>query len=212
MINCRVRCLCKFCPEGSCWRTVGTVRLYFTPTKIGGFIMVNHPYQSEADQQLTLKLRILAWQASSDIFMCVSLLSNGHRGGALSLGIKRPGAWSWPFTSMCRGQIMRGAIPPPPNKPSWRGAQLKSTGTSPLPFAQSPILHVEFSINLPSTTGGNLKARNDDPEILPTQRDSDAFWKYAPHCMVFKLKCVEIWTPLIPPPTHICLYGVVLST
>jgi hypothetical protein len=34
--------------------------------------------------------------------------------GALSLEVKQPG---------------RGAIPPLPNTPSWRGAQLKSTGT-----------------------------------------------------------------------------------
>jgi hypothetical protein len=54
--------------------------------------------------------------------------------GALSLGGKAAGAWSWPLK--CRGQRMSGAILPLPSAPSWRGAQLKeSTGTTlPLPF------------------------------------------------------------------------------
>jgi hypothetical protein len=42
--------------------------------------------------------------------------------GALPLGVKRPGR------EACRGQRMRGAIPPLPNTSSWRGAKL-STGT-----------------------------------------------------------------------------------
>jgi hypothetical protein len=41
-------------------------------------------------------------------------------------GGKAAGAWNWPLTSIqCRGQRMRGAIPPLPNTPSWCGAQLK---------------------------------------------------------------------------------------
>jgi hypothetical protein len=49
-------------------------------------------------------------------------------------GGKVAGAWSWPLTPIyCRGQRMSGAIPPLPTTPSWRGAQMKSTGT-PLPF------------------------------------------------------------------------------
>jgi hypothetical protein len=41
-------------------------------------------------------------------------------------GGKAAGSWSWPLTSiLCRGQRMSGAIPPLPNTPSWRGAQLK---------------------------------------------------------------------------------------
>jgi hypothetical protein len=35
--------------------------------------------------------------------------------GALSLGVKWPGAWIWPLTSIqCRGQRMSGVIPPLP--------------------------------------------------------------------------------------------------
>jgi hypothetical protein len=38
-------------------------------------------------------------------------------------GGKAAGAWTWPLTSVqCRGQRMSGAIPSPPNTPSWRGA------------------------------------------------------------------------------------------
>jgi hypothetical protein len=38
-------------------------------------------------------------------------------------GGKVVGAWSWPHTSVyCRGQRMRGAIPPLPTTPSWCGA------------------------------------------------------------------------------------------
>jgi hypothetical protein len=41
-------------------------------------------------------------------------------------GDKAVGAWSWSLTSTyCRGQIVRGAIPPLPNSPSWRGAYYK---------------------------------------------------------------------------------------
>jgi hypothetical protein len=41
-------------------------------------------------------------------------------------GGKAARAWSWPLTSIsCRGQRMSGAIPPLPNTPSWRFAQLK---------------------------------------------------------------------------------------
>jgi len=38
-------------------------------------------------------------------------------------GVKAARAWSWPLTSIyCRGQRMRGAIPPFPNTSSWRGS------------------------------------------------------------------------------------------
>jgi hypothetical protein len=41
-------------------------------------------------------------------------------------GSKAAGAWNWPLTSIwCGGQRMRGSIPPLPNTPSWRDAQLK---------------------------------------------------------------------------------------
>jgi hypothetical protein len=45
--------------------------------------------------------------------------------GALSLGVKRPGRESENFHLVPRLR-KRGAIPPPPKTPSWRGAQLKS--------------------------------------------------------------------------------------
>jgi hypothetical protein len=46
--------------------------------------------------------------------------------GALSLGVKRPGRevdHSPPSNAVVKK--MRGAIPPFPNTPSWRGAELK---------------------------------------------------------------------------------------
>jgi hypothetical protein len=57
--------------------------------------------------------------------------------GALSLGAKRPGreADHSPPSSAGGGQRMRGAIPPLPNTPSWRGAQLSTGTTLPLPLS-----------------------------------------------------------------------------
>jgi hypothetical protein len=51
------------------------------------------------------------------------------------LGGKTAGAWSWQLTSIsCRGERMRGAIPPPPNTSSCRGAELSTGTTSPSSF------------------------------------------------------------------------------
>jgi hypothetical protein len=58
-------------------------------------------------------------------------------------GGKVAGAWSWPLTSSwCRGQRMSGAIPPLPNKPSWRGAQLKQRDTFIFTFTIQSIAHL----------------------------------------------------------------------
>jgi hypothetical protein len=60
-----------------------------------------------------------------------------HRGTKGSFpGGKATETWSWPLNSIqCRGQRMCGAIPSLHTTPSWRGGQLKNTGTTlPLPF------------------------------------------------------------------------------
>jgi hypothetical protein len=62
--------------------------------------------------------------------------------GALSLGVKRPGreAYHSPPSS-AGGQRMSGAIPPFPNTPSWRGAQLRHRDnfTLPLPISVATL-------------------------------------------------------------------------
>jgi hypothetical protein len=68
------------------------------------------------------------------------------------------GAWSWPLTFIkCRGQRMRGAMPPLPNTPSWHGAYLKHRDRFtflPLPGALStgikrPRLDIDHSLPAP---------------------------------------------------------------
>jgi hypothetical protein len=49
--------------------------------------------------------------------------------GALSLRVKRPGREADHLHLVARSR-MRGAIPPLPNTSSWRGDQLKNTGTT----------------------------------------------------------------------------------
>jgi hypothetical protein len=51
---------------------------------------------------------------------------------------------------------MRGAIPPLPNTPSWRGAQLKSTGTTlPLPSTSDKV-HFVYTKNSNMKTTTNI--------------------------------------------------------
>jgi len=55
-------------------------------------------------------------------FLCQRTEAGRARTDCSLVGGKVAGAWSWPLTSIwCRGQRMRGSIPPLLHTYSWRG-------------------------------------------------------------------------------------------
>jgi hypothetical protein len=122
----------------------------------------------------------------------LSLLSMGNR-GFFSAG-KAVGAWKLTtYLHLVPRSRIRGAIPPLPSTPSWRGAQLKrSTETLPLPLP----LPLRYISNIESEGGLTIKE-----ELLGSMwRKIMVCFKYYPNIFLEWLKrTTKIPQDILPP-------------